>query len=236
MFSVDFNQAIQLIIILLISIDLHEFAHSVVADQLGDPTPRRNGQISLNPLVHMDQIGVLVLVISSLAGIAFAWGRTFVQPQNLKFGPQRGGAIVSAAGPLTNLLVAVIVAVILRFAESSGCINPGGHNLFGATFDNVSVAEFFTLAVRVNLALFVINLIPLPPLDGFTIVSGFLTPRQLYSLAPIIQYGPMILFLLVALSFSGYFSIFGAIYNAVDQIGASILPTFPYVPVCAGAP
>src|SRR5947209_6037980 len=99
--SIDFHQAIQFIIILLISIDLHELAHAVTADRLGDSTPSRNGQLSLNPFVHMDQFGVLLLVVTSLFGTPLTWGRTFVQPQNLKFGPQRGAALVALAGPLT---------------------------------------------------------------------------------------------------------------------------------------
>jgi Zn-dependent protease len=230
--SIDFHLAIQFIIILLISIDLHELAHAVTADRLGDPTPRRNGQLSLNPFVHMDQVGVLVLVISSLANIPLAWGRTIVQPQNLKFGPQRGGAIVAAAGPLTNLLVAVILAVSLRLAEVGGCVPQGSHTLFGVSFDNVSVALFVNLAVLINLALFVFNLIPLPPLDGFTVLAGFLSTRQLYSLAPLIQYGPMILFLLIALSFSGLNILGHTVFDAVYRIGASILPAFPAVQVC----
>jgi len=220
--TIDFTQAIQLAVILLISIDLHELAHAVVADRLGDPTPRRNGQISLNPLVHMDQIGVLVLAIAALAGFGLAWGRTFVQPQNLKFGPQRGGAIVAAAGPLTNLLLAIVLAVGLRWAETLGCGTP-----LGVTSPHFQAAAFVNLAVLVNLTLFFFNLIPVPPLDGFTIISGFLTTRQLYSLTPVIQYGPMILMLVILLSFSGVPIFQDTIQAAVGQIGSSILPGFP---------
>jgi Zn-dependent protease len=81
--SIDIHQAIQFIVILLISIDVHELAHAVTAYSLGDQTPKRNGQLSLNPFVHMDQAGVLILVISSLLGFPLAWGRTFIQPQSL---------------------------------------------------------------------------------------------------------------------------------------------------------
>lgn len=228
--TIDINLAIQLIVILLVAIDIHEFAHAVIAVQLGDPTPQRNGQISLNPLVHMDQIGVIVLVVAALAGFPVAWGRTYVQPQNLRFGPQRGGAIVAAAGPLTNLLMAVILAVILRLSEGGGCLSGATTRIPGLGFDKASVVLFFTLAVWVNLALFVFNLIPLPPLDGFTVVTGFLTPRQMYSLTPIIQYGPMILMLLVLLSFSGLPVLGDTIFRAVGSIGGIILPSFPSPP------
>ncbi|HEV3311679.1 MAG TPA: hypothetical protein VG815_14300, partial [Chloroflexota bacterium] len=89
----------------------------------------------------------------------------------------------------------------------------------------------------VNLALFVFNLIPLPPLDGFTILSGFLTTRQLYSLAPLIQYGPMILLLLVAVSATGNLNILGnTVFKAVYHLGGIILPAFPAIPVCSSGP
>src|SRR5581483_11980901 len=100
MFSFDLNLTIQIVVILLASVTLHELAHAITADALGDPTPRRNGQMTLNPTAHMDQFAILFMILAAAAGFLFAYGRTFVNPSNLKFGPQRGGAIVAAAGPL----------------------------------------------------------------------------------------------------------------------------------------
>jgi Zn-dependent protease len=209
--SINFNQAIQYIIILLIAIDLHELAHAVVATKLGDPTPARNGQLSLNPFVHMDQFGVLLLVVTSLFGTPFTWGRTFVQPQNLKFGPQRGGALVAMAGPLTNLALAVVIGLFLRFDASALPVN---------------WLTFAYYAFVINLILFALNLLPIPPLDGFTIVTGALTPRQMYAIAPIRQYGPLVLLLIILVP-----SILcDTVYRLVDYIGPLILPGF--FPIC----
>lgn len=210
--QIDFTTAIQFIVILLISIDLHELAHALTANALGDPTPARNGQLSLNPFVHMDQFGILLLVITSLIGTPFTWGRTFVQPQNLKFGPQRGGAIVALAGPLTNLAVAVVLGTVLRLS-------------FGGTISLPSnYTTFISYGFYINLVLFAINLIPIPPLDGFSIVSGLLTARQLYSLQPLIQYGPLILLLVFIIPTPNILCL--TVYRLVDYVGGLILPGF----------
>jgi Zn-dependent protease len=174
-----------MMIIILISIDIHELAHAIVADRLGDPTPRRMGEVSLNPFVHMDQIGLMLLVLTSLGSFGFTYGRTHVTPTNLKFGPQRGNAIVAIAGPLSNLAVAAIIGVILS-AYTAGSLS----------FMDITVADFLLLAMILNILLFVFNLIPIPPLDGFTVVGGFLTARQMYSLAPLQQWGPLVILVL----------------------------------------
>ena len=180
----DWHRILELIVIVLIAIDIHELAHAVTADALGDPTPRRSGQISLNPFVHMDQIGVVLLVVLAVTGYGFTFGRTFVTPTNLKFGPQRGNAIVAVAGPLSNLVLAALAVVPLSlYANGSITLSP-------------NVDDFLSLAAFVNVLLFVLNLLPLPPLDGFTILGGFLTARQMYSLAPLQQWGPLIILVL----------------------------------------
>jgi Zn-dependent protease len=174
-----------MMIIILISIDIHELAHAVVADRLGDPTPRRMGEVSLNPFVHMDQIGLMLLVLTSLGSFGFTYGRTHVTPTNLKFGPQRGNAIVAVAGPLSNIAVAAILAGVIS-------IKAMGDPLFAFT----TVGQFLLLAMVLNILLFVFNLIPIPPLDGFSVVGGFLTARQMYSLAPLQQWGPLLILVL----------------------------------------
>jgi Zn-dependent protease len=174
-----------MMIIILIAIDIHELAHAIVADRLGDPTPRRLGEMSLNPFVHMDQVGIILLVLTSLGSFAFTYGRTHVTPTNLKFGPQRGNAIVAIAGPLSNLVVAAIIGAVLS-AYTAGQLQ----------FIDITVANFLLLAMILNILLFVINLIPIPPLDGFTVVGGFLSARQMYSLAPLQQWGPLIILVL----------------------------------------
>ena len=201
---IDWQRAIDMIIILLIAIDVHELAHAVVADRLGDSTPRRMGELSLNPFVHMDQIGVMLLLLTSITAFGFTYGRTHVSPGNLKFGPQRGNAIVAIAGPLSNLALAALSAIPLTLAA-------------GGTIQlSTDVQYFLELAMVLNVLLFVINLIPIPPLDGFTVLGGFLTARQMYSLAPLQQWGPLIILILFVANPG---DVFGSIVRpAMDQI------------------
>jgi Zn-dependent protease len=180
---IDLNHALALIVILLISIDIHELAHAVVADRLGDATPRRMGELSLNPLVHMDQVGIMLLLLTAISNFAFTYGRTHVNPTNLKFGPQRGGALVAIVGPLSNLALAIIVGLVLRL------------DVYGVISLPNNVGNFLVDAMFINVVLFVINLIPIPPLDGFSVLAGFLSARQMYSLAPLQQWGPLVILL-----------------------------------------
>lgn len=207
---IDLNRAIEMIIILLIAIDIHELAHAVVADRLGDNTPRRLGQLSLNPFVHMDQVGVILLLLTSLSSFAFTYGRTNVTPSNFRFGPQRGGAIVAVVGPLSNLLLGVLLAFIIRL------------DVHGTIHLPENVSGFLQLAVVLNLLLFVINLIPVPPLDGFSVLGGFLTARQMYSLAPLQQWGPLIILLLfITNPQTGIIS--NLVNPAIDQIAQWVI-------------
>jgi Zn-dependent protease len=180
---IDLQRAFQMIVILLIAIDIHELAHAVVADRLGDNTPRRLGEISLNPFTHMDQVGIVLLLLTSISSYGFTYGRTHVTPSNLKYGPQRGHALVAIAGPLSNLVLALLGIIALKI------------HLAGGLVDDQWTA-FLWLWTQLNVLLFIINLIPIPPLDGFTIVGGFLSARQLYNLAPLQQWGPLLILLL----------------------------------------
>jgi Zn-dependent protease len=181
---IDIQRAIQIIVILLIAIDIHELAHALVADRLGDDTPRRMGEISLNPITHMDQVGIVLLLLTSITQFGFTYGRTHVNPSKMKYGPQRGHALVAIAGPLSNLALALLGVIVLR-------IHLSNLNNIGDQW-----TSFLWLWSQLNILLFVINLFPIPPLDGFTVVGGFLSSRQLYSLAPLQQWGPMIILLL----------------------------------------
>ncbi|HEX8919710.1 MAG TPA: site-2 protease family protein [Chloroflexota bacterium] len=183
--SINWQLAIETIIVLLVAIDVHELAHAVVADALGDSTPRRLGELSLNPFVHMDQVGVVLLLVTSISGLGFTYGRTHVTPNNLRFGPQRGGALVAIAGPVSNIVLAVICGVVLS------------HTWTGLPFDYESTAnQLLWVGLELNILLFILNLIPIPPLDGFTVLGGFLSARQMYSLAPLQQWGPIVILLL----------------------------------------
>lgn len=150
------------IVVLIISIIIHEVAHGYAASALGDPTAKMAGRLTMNPLPHIDPIGSILIpgfLVLSGASILFGWAKPVpYNPYNLK-NQRWGEAIVGVAGVATNLLLAVVFALIARFAYSAGY----------AEFGDVSA-----LIVFVNLFLGLFNLIPIPPLDGFTVLRGIL--------------------------------------------------------------
>lgn len=166
---------------LVIAISIHELSHGLAAYWLGDDTAKRQGRLTLNPLVHMDLIGTILLFL-----VGFGWGKPVpVNPFNLRFGARRGMAIVGVAGPLSNLVAAAIFAQPLRFGDGLA-------------------AQLFLLVVWFNIVLAVFNLIPLPPLDGFRVALGVLPQRLSLPLSKMEPYGPMLLIGVLALdSISG---------------------------------
>ena len=157
----------------------HEFAHAITADQLGDDTPRRAGRITLNPFPHIDRVGFILLAL-----LGFGWATTPVNPGRLRGNPRQSYAIVAAAGPLTNLLMAAIFAGLVRLSVPLSEAVPE------------SVIQFFWIGVWLNCFLFAFNLLPVPPLDGFSILLGILPPELAYRLEPLRQYG-FIIFLVI---------------------------------------
>lgn len=184
MFGPNLATVIARVVVLLVAFTIHELAHAVTADRLGDPTPRRMGRITLNPIAHLDPIGSLMLVIAG-----FGWAKpVMVQPMNLRGNPRTSMSIVAAAGPLSNLVMAVLFAMPIRlglvpFEQATGTIPSLGGLFF----------EF----VWINLILFFFNLIPVPPLDGYNILTGFLPAELAYRLRPLQQYGFIILIVLI---------------------------------------
>ncbi|GAC1334427.1 MAG: site-2 protease family protein [Chloroflexota bacterium] len=203
--TINLSQALSYIIIVLISIDVHELAHAIVADRLGDPTPRQRGELSLNPFVHMNQFGIVLLLVTSIYHFGFTFGLTHVNPANLKFGPQRGNAIVAIVGPLSNLVLAGLVSIPLS-AGINGTISLSNDEL-----------TFLFRAMSVNIFLCIFNLLPIPPLDGFTVAGGFLSARQMYALAPLQQWGPLVV-LVLFIGEPQLHILSSTVYPAVDQI------------------
>lgn len=144
-----------LLLAILIALVLHEFFHAWAADRLGDPNPRLAGRVSLNPLRHLDPWGTLLIILTG-----FGWGKPVqFDAYNLK-DPVKDGALIAAAGPSSNLLLAFIVALILRFL-------PLGANIY--------FLSFLITLFSVNLSLGVFNLLPIYPLDGHHILRVFLS-------------------------------------------------------------
>lgn len=175
--------------ILIIAVTIHEFAHAFAADRLGDDTPRRQGRISLLPPDHLDPLGTIMMALSSWFGFGIGWGKpVLTNPDNFR-NPRRDQGIVAAAGPLSNVLQAIVFALVIRFAvgvmrDSTGYLSPLG---------------FFLLSgVTINLALAFFNLLPLKPLDGSWIMTAALPARLAYSYETwMVRYGPLVFLLLI---------------------------------------
>jgi Zn-dependent protease len=162
----------------IVAISVHEANHAFVATALGDDTPRLAGRLSLNPMRHVDRMGLLMFVVAG-----FGWGWTPVNPNNLRPNPRLGNAVVAAAGPLANLGLALLFTFLLR-------ANVG--------FPPV-VNQFLFAAAMLNLLLFVFNLIPIPPLDGFTVLLGMLPQQLAQTMRGLERYGFALLFALLIL-------------------------------------
>ncbi len=166
----------------LVATTCHEFAHALVADRLGDPTPRHLGRLSLNPLVHLDLLGTLFFVL-----FGFGWAKPVpVNAQNFP-DPRRGMLQVALAGPLANVTVAFLVGALLKGVGHPGGL-PGGSAL---------LSEVLSLVVWINVILAVFNLIPIPPLDGSRIVESLLPGPQAYAFSRLQPYGTVLLLVLL---------------------------------------
>jgi Zn-dependent protease len=199
-------QLLFLIPAFLIAVTVHELAHGVVADRLGDPTARVQGRLTLNPLPHIDPLGAVAFL---LAG--FGWAKPVpVNAYNLRH-PRRDMAWIAAAGPLSNFAVAFVGLVAAVMVQRIGMGAVVAEPLGGVLF-----AVF-----RFNLALGIFNLIPLPPLDGGHFLPYFLPRASWTTLHQLEQYGPMILLLLVMTGATRY--VVGPVMNVVSGIYFSLV-------------
>ncbi len=190
---------------LVVAITVHEFAHALAADRLGDPTPRVQGRLTLNPLAHLDPLGTLMLLIAR-----FGWGKPVVfDPYNLRH-PRRDAAIISLAGPVSNILLAALLSIILRLLLSTPV----------AMLVYVIIQPIIVLSV----VLAIFNLVPIHPLDGFKIVGGILPPeyaKQWYELEP---YGMIFLLFLIFPFFGGIAPISRFISPVISFLLSLLLP------------
>ena len=175
---------VALLIAMLVGLTLHEASHAWVASRLGDDTAKHAGRLTLNPLRHLDPIGSLMILF-----VGFGYAKPVpVSPWRLRFGPRIGMALVAAAGPTSNLVIAVTVALVWRLVDSAAI--PDWAWLLAQVM------------VALNVALLLFNLIPLAPLDGNSVLNGVVGGQVAAALTPLRTYGPMIL---IGLIFIGYF-------------------------------
>jgi Zn-dependent protease len=192
---VDYNSLAIGLGIVLVSLTIHEAAHAWSADRLGDPTARILGRVSLNPIVHIDPIGTLLLpAIAVWSGLPIiGWAKPVPVNTSRLGNPRRDFMLVAAAGPASNIVLAVIAAVLLRLVIGDA----GGAGV-----------RLLLAAIQINVLLAVFNMIPVPPLDGGNVLAGLL-PRQAAAVFDSMRpYGFLILYGLVL----------------TDVLGAIILP------------
>lgn len=169
------------LIALLVAISIHEFSHAYVADRLGDPTPRLQGRINLNPLVHIDMFGLLFLFL-----FGFGWGKPVqFDPFNLK-NPRKDAALISLAGPFSNFILAIILSLCLRLSIFFDL----------KIFETIGLL-LLTPVISLNVVLGLFNLLPIHPLDGFKIVGGLLSHEKAKEWYQLERYGLLFFLMLI---------------------------------------
>jgi Zn-dependent protease len=190
-----FSAFIVVAVMLLVGFPVHELMHAWTAWRLGDSTARWAGRVSLDPRVHFDQTGGLVLVLTAAlgalagGGLLFGWAKpTPVNPMNLRYG-RRGHALVAFAGPASNLVTAFAVAVPIRFIEGDleRLITVRQTPLLDLAY------SVLLLLLGLNIVLFLFNLLPIPPLDGWSVVKGIVPASMAYRMREVeVQYANVI--------------------------------------------
>ncbi|HCB78781.1 MAG TPA: site-2 protease family protein [Erythrobacter sp.] len=203
----DIGQSLIILAVLLFSLTVHEMAHALTADWYGDPTARRLGRISLNPAVHVDPVGTIMLPLLGLlaGGFVFGWAKPVPVRGDRLRDPRFGMVAVAAAGPATNLVLAFIGALV--FGAVSGTIIASG----GTPPDWLLSAGGMFILINVFLALF--NLLPIPPFDGSHIVGGLLPPKWAANWQKLQSMGMLFFIILIAATWA--FPNSGLIENTV---------------------
>ena len=181
MFGLSVSTILVRLTILFLAIPIHEWAHAWSAYQLGDDTASMRGRMTLNPLAHLDPIGSLLLLFSG-----FGWGKPVpVNPYRMRTNPRAGMAISAAAGPFSNFVLAMLLAIPFRLGW------------VGWYTGGFSIGSLLFIAIQINLGLMLFNLIPIYPLDGEKILMGLLPPRWGDNLLRLRPFGTLILAVLL---------------------------------------
>ena len=200
---------------IVLALTVHEYAHGRVAYAFGDPTAKAAGRLTLNPLAHLDVIGTLALIF-----LGFGWAKPVpVNPYYFQGNRGRKMMWVSWAGPLSNLVQALVVAVLLMISMITLVFMSAGGSALGMWFIN-----FLDYLILINIVLAVFNLLPVPPLDGSKILAGLLPERHMNIIFSLERYGFIILIIGMYLGiFSAIiFPIVNAIYGAIISVVYSV--------------
>ena len=192
MLDINVAQIFIALIVLLFSLTVHEMAHAWTADRLGDPTARQLGRVSLNPLVHADPIGTILFPLIAMVSGAPLIGWAKPVPVNLRYlrNPRRDYVLIAAAGPASNLCLAIAAATTLTLLP----ISP---QTLGEANVSVPVARILSQLIQLNVLLAVFNMVPIPPLDGGNVLAGLLPPRLAIVFNQIRPYGFILLYALM---------------------------------------
>ncbi len=194
--NIDVAQVFIAFIVLLFSLTVHEMAHAWTADRLGDPTARQLGRVSLNPMVHADLIGTIIFPLVALTTNLPIIGWAKPVPVNTRrLGhPRRDYVLVAAAGPASNLMMAVGSAALLAAMHAGDLVSP---QTIGEANVSAPIAAFLGKAMFVNVLLAVFNMIPIPPLDGGNVLAGLLPYRLAITFNQVRPYGFLLLYALI---------------------------------------
>ena len=198
-------QVIAIAIPVIYAITVHEVAHGLIAKGFGDFTASRQGRLTLNPIAHIDMVGTVILpaLLIYLGGLVFGWAKPVPVDARYLKNPKEDMVKVAAAGPISNIILAIIAALALKFLFSTGLITN-------------SIKTFFIIFMQINITLAVFNLLPVSPLDGSQILSPFLEKKFGSDIVWKMQlYGPRILFFIILFSMVTDIHIFSFIITPI---------------------